>query len=665
MLPENAELNLYASRTVNTRLAKEIEAGKVALSQPASGKLRRKDIDLILQDYQQEYGKDHDRPVITQQQGEQIFSSSSKPSTMKHIADKVPARGADAQGPSKPRTYPSRTELVRSCHMKIKEEISFVIEDPTIDEAVLHLMGGDRAGFLSEADWGVVAQLDTGFNKLVNLHRRVKNIDFQALREPRLDYAEQVNVDQERIDMASACLLYYGGDVSSLVRFCGGEYTAAHRDCEGLIEEIKDHVDKKDIEDIRRIMTDGCPAELQKTFTKANKMELLRRGNGEAFESHQIEVTKTVNKEDRNSHIIPVDMSICRFSAYCQPVPQTANTKKPELRICWDGSRKMTPDDVIMNEDVDMEKEPEITFGDTKQKFKEDIYNLRISHPNTELYLALMDITSCFRWPKFNPEAAGAFCYSIGFMNLLCITTAMVFGYIASANSWEPMRRAIEVMASVYFASNQVEYIKHKRFLDMITITEPTQDTSKFTKAKKCSVQTGSLDKTGKQKPIRPRIYVDDALICAPFGFIKIILLACIKAIFLVCGQPQEHLRQCPLSLKKWKGCVIGHEVIMLGLLWNTRDLTIGITEEYLAEVHEQLTGTWHKGRKSFTITELQKMLGKVQRLGEASGWVFHLLPHMYRSTAFALAQNTKELELKSRSFKEHMETIKTLKERK
>ena len=77
----------------------------------------------------------------------------------------------------------------------------------------------------------------------------------------------------------------------------------------------------------------------------------------------------------------------------------------------------------------------------------------------------------------------------------------------------------------------------------------------------------------------------------------------------------------------------------MLGLIWNTRSLTVGITEEYLAEVHKLLTDTCHEGRKSsFNVKELEKLLGKCQRLGEAANWVFHLLTHMHQSTAFALS---------------------------
>ena len=73
------------------------------------------------------------------------------------------------------------------------------------------------------------------------------------------------------------------------------------------------------------------------------------------------------------------------------------------------------------------------------------------------------------------------------------------------------------------------------------------------------------------------------------------------------------------------------------------------------------LTSTWHSNRKSFTLSELQKLLGKVARLGMACNWVYHLLSHLYQSTAFVISKNTEHLENNSKNFREHMKRIKEL----
>jgi hypothetical protein len=100
-------------------------------------------------------------------------------------------------------------------------------------------------------------------------------------------------------------------------------------------------------------------------------------------------------------------------------------------------------------------------------------------------------------------------------------------------------------------------------------------------------------------------------------------LQAAILAIFAVCGEPNKEIRQCPLALDKWEGIIVG---VMLGVIWNTRALTVGATEQYLTELHDLLRSTWHKERKQFTIKEIAQLLGKCQHLSEGVNWVYHLI---------------------------------------
>jgi hypothetical protein len=87
----------------------------------------------------------------------------------------------------------------------------------------------------------------------------------------------------------------------------------------------------------------------------------------------------------------------------------------------------MTP---IVNEDG-------IDFGRAKMKFLTSIYNWRISYPDKTIYMALADITACFRFPRILADITGAF----GFVadDLFFLMTSHVFGSNISASSWEPL----------------------------------------------------------------------------------------------------------------------------------------------------------------------------------------------------------------------------------
>ena len=117
---------------------------------------------------------------------------------------------------------------------------------------------------ISKNDIRSLARLNKGWKGLTNM-------DFSPLRLPRPNYATQVELDPNRLDMASFCLMHYGGDTSSLIRFCNGEYIAAWRDTTSILKEIRPFVSTNDFNDAERILNNGCPAVFNKCFTKQNK----------------------------------------------------------------------------------------------------------------------------------------------------------------------------------------------------------------------------------------------------------------------------------------------------------------------------------------------------------------------------------------------------------
>jgi hypothetical protein len=506
--------------------------------------------------------------------------------------------------------------------------------------------------------------VDRGYNEVINLAERVRNVNFSPLREQRIGYADQGSIPTDRVEMAAACMIHYGGEVASVVRFCDGEFTGAHRDPEEILRVLQPHIDKTDYDQIDRILNQGCPAKFVKFFSKANKLKMMKRGNCRSVDGNQEIVVKTMNKEDRNSHLISMPSILCRFSPYAHHVGQTMNLKKANARLCWDGSNKDDPLDWAVNDDVDMELEPLITFGNTKDLFFTDMYNLRIDDPEREYWIGTADVKACFRFPKLHPDITGAFSFMMGFMKIFFLMTAMVFGFKSSANSWEPFRRAIEIMSAVCFDNIGDDSTIHQEYVDMVNFGDLPSPDEKFTKAKPCSINKGYRDENGNRKATPARMYVDDALFIAAYDQMKRMLRAIVEAIFIVCGRPEVDKRQCPLAMDKWEGMTVGHHAILLGLLFNTRKLTVAMTKEYLDELRELLKTTWHEKRKSFTINELEKLLGKCARLGEASNWVYHLLTHLYSSAAFALRGNEEYLGRNSPSFIAHLKKIKELRQK-
>ncbi len=170
---------------------------------------------------------------------------------------------------------------------------------------------------------------------------------------------------------------------------------------------------------------------------------------------------------------------------------------------------------------------------------------------------------------------------------------------------------------------------------------EETNPTASITQVIPCLMNKGTLDAQGNRAKLPARIYVDDALVLALSKcHMMQVLAALIEAIFVIMGKPDTTVQQCPLAMDKWLELIVAPKQRMLGLIINTNTLTVGIPPVYVKEVLNLINTTWHLHRRCFTVGEAQRLTGKLGHLAEGAQWVFHLIMHLYASTAYALAKN-------------------------
>jgi hypothetical protein len=115
------------------------------------------------------------------------------------------------------------------------------------------------------------------------------------------------------------------------------------------------------------------------------------------------------------------------------------------------------------------------------------------------------------------------------------------------------------------------------------------------------------------------------------------VLAALIEAIFIVMGEPDTDVRQCPLAKDKWGELIICPKQVLLDIVIDTNRLTI---VAYIQGVYSLINSTWHVACQCFTVQEAQELTEKLGHLAEGANWVFHLLTHPYASIAYALSEN-------------------------
>ena len=152
-------------------------------------------------------------------------------------------------------------------------------------------------------------------------------IDFSSLLEPRLDYADQVDIQRERVWKLTACAVYYNVNLGLVSRFLGGEYSVAWRDIDAILVAVHPHIFRTDFEHIERILRTGCPAIFHGEKPAENKELFICRSNNPSISKKWESTINTLNKEERYHHIIPFQRWVTRASLYAHHVPQTIIVK--------------------------------------------------------------------------------------------------------------------------------------------------------------------------------------------------------------------------------------------------------------------------------------------------------------------------------------------------
>jgi hypothetical protein len=144
------------------------------------------------------------------------------------------------------------------------------------------------------------------------------------------------------------------------------------------------------------------------------------------------------------------------------------------------------------------------------------------------------------------------------------------------------------------------------------------------------------FDSAGRCLPTKHNIYVDDNLLAEVKAYMHLALASGFKATFTIMGHPCPSARPVPVNLDKLEELGVSPLQILLGLLVNTREMTVSISDEFCREVLALLTTTWHCCRESFTVKELELLVGKLGRIAQAYRPVHFFMSHLYSSLAFA-----------------------------
>ena len=134
---------------------------------------------------------------------------------------------------------------------------------------------------------------------------------------PRLDYADQTSTSSKRVNLATACAIHYRLNIGMVICYLKGKYVGESQDADAILSEVSPHIIIKDCKHIKQIIDQGCPSHLNFEEDYKNKHYVLQKGNQQTFLQHPEVTAKTMNKEEKNSHVLPFRIWVVYFPPFC------------------------------------------------------------------------------------------------------------------------------------------------------------------------------------------------------------------------------------------------------------------------------------------------------------------------------------------------------------
>ena len=107
-----------------------------------------------------------------------------------------------------PTTYPSIYQLVHNCLMKPDKSHYYQVQDLMFKNIIIIVIKSVD-GYLSNTCIKKLHCLSRHFNEMTTDVCRLRTLDFSSLRDPRIGYADQQEIQMSRVDMATAGMIHY------------------------------------------------------------------------------------------------------------------------------------------------------------------------------------------------------------------------------------------------------------------------------------------------------------------------------------------------------------------------------------------------------------------------------------------------------------------------
>ena len=499
-----------------------------------------------------------------------------------------------------------------------------------------------KSGFFVRRDLRRLFRALPPSKRLWDEYHRVRNIDWSPLCQPNMNWQDQTEIDFNRVEMRTSMLFHFNMDLAAVHRAIGGNHVGTHRNADVIISRLEGILDQKLLDEIRRILEDGCPAKFNQEGTHQEFVEMLSYGNHPSLTQHVEKVMKTMNKEDRKDQVLTFPAWLAPFTPHLMLTPQGfVMIPGKNDRLVFDASFMLHMNSRPFNHCIDLSDEPEIIFGGAYLKYLTYLYNLRITYPNTDIQVFDDDVTGAFRQPKYNPNVISAKAYIID--KCLFVPTGSTFGDRSSPSSFEPFARA-RMALSREISRGRQPVPEFPEYLDHVKFGPPPPPGFHFPEARADQFNPGIVTPSdGSFPPVEYNMHVDDNLYgAAGPDQMRWAMRCSIAGLIGVLGDNEPDIRPSQPDTEKFFKNTVSHTRRQLGYITDTRTMSISIPADKREELLSNLINNWGptSGRDRFTLTEAAELLGVLVSMCRVCPWGIFLFQNLYHAMYQSLARN-------------------------
>lgn len=482
-----------------------------------------------------------------------------------------------------------------------------------------------NSGFLADSSksWSMLASAIPEAQTFLDLLQEYGDVDFNPLRDNGgypVGALEETELNEDRIRMLTAALLYFEGNSASLVRWLGGPHVAAHRDTEAILQRWRPVLQEQTYKDLARVFRHGIPNTCANAHaSETNFQTYLAYGNHSTVDSVPEKAQQALLKDFKRSFAMVFDPRLVHFSLNCHLTPIglvdiNHRTKKP--RNIFDSSFHPEPASMAINDWTTKSTEPKLHFADAFMETLIWFWNLRISYPDQELYAGEDDQAGAFRHCKYQPNVVAM--HSSMQCGRLVQNTGGTFGDNTTPGNYEaPANARTQVAQHIWHQDDIVDLAAP--FLPPLELAPPPTlaEIAAFSPAEPDSQHTGVIDANGNRLAPLYRMHVDDCCYGDIADHMPRTVSASALSIYEIFGYPMPDAVNA-LSQEKFDARY-NHLRKMIGFQLNTRALHVDLTPEKRQDAIEELA-LWGL-KHSFTLKEAAQLCGLLDSLSRYNKW--------------------------------------------